>query len=462
MSYDKIELAFLKSIKQHPQMPLVIAYSGGVDSQVALHAIALLKHKKAISNAITVCHVNHGLSKNAYEWQVFAEQACLRLNLPLKICKVNVQAQAQQSLESLARDARYQALHSVYQEPSLIITGHHSDDQAETFLLALKRGSGLKGLSAMGNKTKYGKDLLLRPLLIIPRDNIVDYAKINDLTWVEDESNTDTHFDRNFIRNDIMPLLTTRWPSITNTINRSSKHCREGQLLLDELAADDLNTCYNSANSLIVASLALLSQKRFNNLIRYFLAKNNCLMPSTEQLAQLYQQLYANNDKNPAVKVGDNFIRRYKGILYLTAAFDDISQWQTDVVLSDIGVEKIVQLPDALGCLHFVKVACNESIKASQQIILPSPVQKVTVRFYHNNPTCLPDYRQHSRSLKKVLQELNIPTWQRKRIPFLYYDDIFVAAIGYFVCQNYLFRSLPSKARLPKEASVKLTISWAR
>lgn len=448
-----IESALLNTISKHPEMPLVIAYSGGVDSQVLLHAIASLTKTspsaQSISNPVMVCHVNHGLSDNALSWQAFAEQSCLSLNLPLKICQVNVQSQAQKSLESLARDARYQALRSIYQVPSLIITGHHSDDQAETFLLALKRGSGLKGLSAMGRESKQGKDLLLRPLLSISRADIVDYANINDLIWVEDESNADTRFDRNFIRNDIMPLLTKRWPSITSTINRSSEHCREGQLLLDELAADDLSVSLNDSKSLIVASLTLLSQKRFNNLIRYFLAQNKCLMPSTEQLAQLYQQLNAETDKNPVVKVGDNVIRRYKGILYLTADFTDISDWHTDIVFNDSKTE--VFLPDNLGKLHFFITIFEDATQGSQRIIMPKNGQKVTVRFNHNNPNCLPDYRNHSRSVKKILQELNIPVWQRKRIPFLYYDDVLVAAIGYFVCQNYV----------PKNNDYSILLNWS-
>lgn len=441
-----IESALFSTISKYPQMPLVVAYSGGVDSQVLLYALASLNQNNITSNPITVCHVNHGLSKNAPVWQAFATQACATLNLTLSVCQVNIQVQAQQSLEALARDARYQALQSIYSTSSLILTGHHSDDQAETFLLALKRGSGLKGLSAMTTEIKQGKDLLLRPLLKITRAQIIDYAQTKNLSWIEDESNTDTCFDRNFIRNDIMPLLVNRWPSIANTINRSSEHCREAQLLLDELAADDLHLCQHQVKSLSVGLLSQLSQGRFNNLIRYFLAQHHCLMPSTEQLAQLRLQLNAGDDKNPAVKLGEHYLRRYKGLLYLTAIFDDVSDWQAE--LSLIEKESCVELPDELGKLHFIKAefdSVHESgqcesrqCESRQCIVLPTKAQRVTIRFSHNNPTCLPDYRNHSRSLKKVLQELNIPSWQRKRVPFLYYDEVLVAAIGFFVCQDFV------------------------
>jgi len=446
---DLIESALLNVLNKYPKLPLVIAYSGGVDSQVLLHALASLKQKNSSSllalNAVTVCHVNHGLSSNASAWQLFAEQECQKLNFSLKTCQVNVQAKPQQSLEALARDARYQALQSVHNEASVIITGHHSDDQAETFLLALKRGSGLKGLSAMAKQSSLGKDTLIRPLLNISRAQILAYAKTHELTWVEDESNSDTNFDRNFIRNDILPLLTERWPSITNTINRSSDHCREGQLLLNELAVEDLNVCQHQAKSLLVDALKKLSPARFNNLLRYFLARHQCLMPSTEQLAQLHQQLNAADDKNPAVKVGEHYIRRYKGVLYLTAKFEDVSTWKTIVDLS-ADKELSIALPDNVGELsicvaqhkNIITIQFNQSgLVSLQEILAAKPKQQVSICFSHNNPRCLPDYRQHSRPLKKVLQELNITPWQRKRIPFLYYDDIFVAAIGHFVCQEF-------------------------
>lgn len=433
-----IELALCSAISKYPKTPLVVAYSGGVDSQVLLHALANLKYAKKVPNLITVCHVNHGLSENANKWQNFAEQTCRKLHLPFVACQVNVQPQVQQSLEALAREARYQALHSLCNEKSLIITGHHRDDQAETFLLALKRGSGLKGLSAMAEESFQGNDIFIRPLLNIPRAEIVHYAKERQLDWVEDESNSDTQFDRNFIRQKVMPLLTERWPSITQTINRSSTHCLEGQLLLNELAEQDLVNCSLNKLSLSVSELSKLSVARFNNLIRYFLAQQNYLMPSTEQLIQVHRQLLANEDKNPAIKVANHYLRRYKDALYLTADFEDVSDWQYTIDCLDLQTVDTIELPDNLGKLTLSNNQCFDVTSTNQRMMLPSKGQQITLRFCHNNPTCLPDYRNHSRSLKKILQELNIPPWQRKRVPFLYYNDQFVAAIGHFVCQSFL------------------------
>jgi len=440
-----IEKVLLSAINNHSTQPIVVAYSGGVDSQVLLHALIQLKQTKKLANSIIVCHINHGISQYSDDWQLFAQQQCQYYQVKLVVNAVNVKEKAQQSLEALARDARYKALQSVNEERSIILTGHHSDDQSETLLLALKRGAGLKGLSSMPEISQLEQHLLVRPFLHVSREVIIAYAQEHNLKWIEDDSNDDTRFDRNFIRQEIMPLLTKRWPSINKTINRSAQHCMEGQLLLDELAQQDLNECHVEVISLSVEKLKKLSQARFNNLLRFFMASQQCLMPSTEQLKQVYQQIFASEDKNPSVKVGDHYFRRYKNALHLTSDFQDVSQWQCEL---NLAVNSEVKLPDNLGQIsikidalptsEYVQIqyfSAKGVLIKSLAIPISKKEQKVMIKFEHNNPRCLPDYRQHSRDLKKVLQELNIAPWQRKRIPFLYYGESFVAAIGHFVCK---------------------------
>ncbi len=427
----------------HGNIELIIAYSGGVDSQVLLHALVQLKQNKLISNEITVCHVNHGLSDNAEHWQKLAAQECIKLSVNLVVKRVNVRSKAQQSLEALARDARYNALKSLRDKKSVVLTGHHSDDQSETFLLALKRGAGLKGLSAMSVQTKLGQHLLVRPLLNVARQEIEDYAQNHQLSWVEDESNLDVCFDRNFIRQEIIPLLRERWPSINNTINRSASHCLAGQELLDELAEQDLAVCKSGDSGLDVPVLTTLSAARFNNLIRFFMAQQGCLMPSTEQVNQVRLQLQAGADKSPQIKVAEQVFRRFKNTLFLTPEYSDISNWQGQVDLFQdtltVG-NNVLVLPDSLGELSFnTNVVTNTNSSTNLPCIsLPMQGQQVSVRFRHENPKCLPHFRQHSRTVKKVLQELNIAPWQRKRIAFLYYDNELVAAIGHFICQPFI------------------------
>lgn len=455
-----LESQLFNLLQPYSDTHIIIAYSGGIDSQVLLHALLNLKNadqKSAfhIINPISVCHVNHGLSDNAFEWERFAQQQCDLRQVSLDIFQVNVKPTAQHSLEELARNARYNAIKSLIIQKQLkktvVLTGHHSDDQAETLLLALKRGSGLKGLSSMKQTLPLADNILLfRPLLNLSRSEVEAYAKVNKLDWIDDESNEDIRFDRNFLRHNVLPIITKRWPSFLNTVNRSAEHCQEGEQLLAELAEQDLEQIqlpsYKLDNKLSLTKLIELSQARFNNVIRYFLHINQCLMPSRAQLAQLYLQLQADDDKTPAVKVGEYWLRRYQQSVYLTHDLSDVSYFKQAINFHPSQtIEKNVTLPDNLGDVFFnhKNVEHLNQVKILH-IIAPLEEQKVTISFIHNNPKCTPDYRQHSRILKKVLQELNIPPWERKRLPFLYYDDQLVAVLGYFVCKEFMAKETDS------------------
>lgn len=439
---NTIESALVKCFNSAPDKKIIIAYSGGVDSQVLLVALAALKQRKQLSNNIVVCHVNHGLSPNADSWQAFAQQQCDRFSLPLITRKLQLKKQPQQSLEAIARDARYQVLIQASVEPAFIVTGHHLNDQTETFLLALKRGSGLKGLSAMPENSVLAQHNLLRPLLSVSREEILSYAQQHELSWIEDESNTDEHYDRNFLRHQIIPALSERWPSINKTIARSAGHCFEAQQLLNELAEQDLTVCQTAPDKLSIVKLNSLSEARLKNLLRHFLASHQLLMPTEQQLAQICQQLNANSDKSPVIQLANCCLRRFQHELYLTHIYQDISSWQHNIDLDTLAAEPSVNiaLPDQLGAVSISTNSNTSNTDTTWQTTIKQPNvgQLVTIRFAHSNPTCLPEYRQRSRSLKKVLQELAIPPWQRKRLPFIFYDDELVAVVGHFVCQDYL------------------------
>ncbi len=436
-----IENTLRHFFSNYPTQSLLIAYSGGIDSQVLLHSLATLKKQNTINTNVRVCHIDHGLSVNATNWQKFAKEQCYKFDLALEIISVNVQATPQQSIEAQARDARYSALKSAADTGDLIVTGHHSDDQTETFLLALKRGSGLKGLSAMRSEMAFGDQLLVRPLLNISRAEIEAYADLHKLEWIQDESNNDERFDRNFLRHQISPKLIERWPSINKTIARSAEHCFEAQQLLDELAVEDLDNCQESSYKLSISHLNKLSEPRLKNLLRYFLSTHHILMPSSEQLMQICLQLNADSDKSPVVQLAQCCIRRYKGELYLTKIFQDVSAWQqtinSEVITDNMSLN--INLPDELGTLSVsTEVSVNQSTSNWQASIKkPEVNQVVRIFFSHDNPKCLPEYRQHSRSLKKVLQELSIPPWERQRLPFIFYDNELVAVAGQFICKGY-------------------------
>ena len=455
---NKIESALLAFFNNTNDKTIVVAYSGGVDSQVLLAALSTLKQQQQLTNPILVCHVNHGLSANAHFWQQFATEQCQQFSLPLTIHQLALKKLPQQSLEAIARDARYQCLIEASADSAFIVTGHHLNDQAETFLLALKRGAGLKGLSSMGQQSSLAQHSLVRPLLAMSREDIVAYAQERKLDWIEDESNEDQAFDRNFIRHTIVPELTRRWPSFNKTLSRSAGHCQDAQLLLNEVAKEDLNKVSFTDNVLSIPELLSLSELRFNNVIRFFLAKHDKLMPSSAQLMQIAQQLHADGDKNPSVKIANYCLRRYQQKLYLTDNFMDISEWSKSLVFTL--ERKKLELPDNLGNIQFAVidgandiVDTDSGVSNSHQninIIAPKAGQKVSIRFSHDNPKCLPHFRDKSRALKKVLQEAKIPTWQRQRIPFVYYDETLVAALGLFVCKNHI----------PQPEDSKLTLVW--
>ena len=460
---NTIETALLTFFSQRANQTIIVAYSGGVDSQVLLAALSKLKQQEKLRQNVKVCHVNHGLSANAPSWQNFAMQQCQQFSLPLTIHQLALKKLPQQSLEAIARDARYQCLIASSAEPAFIVTGHHLNDQAETFLLALKRGAGLKGLSAMSAQTQLAQHTLVRPLLDISREDIVTYAEQHELAWIEDESNQDQAFDRNFLRHTIIPELTTRWPSFNNTLSRSVSHCQDAQTLIDELAHEDFIKANINEKVLSIPALLNLSALRFNNVIRYFLAQHDKLMPSRAQLAQVAQQISAQSDKNPCVKINDYCLRRYQQQLYLTDDFANITEWKREINMN-AGVDTI-ELPDNLGIVQYdvtqtiaVDLVVNRDTRfnhaqgESQELRIKAPEvgQIVRVCFSHDNPKCLPHFRDKSRALKKVLQEEKIPTWQRQRIPFIYYDETLVAALGLFVCKSYL----------PQQDSRMLKLVW--
>ena len=449
-SLSVIQQTLTDRLQGYSTHALIIACSGGVDSIVLLHEISALVNIQKITNEVTVCYVDHGLSDNAKTWHNFVKTQCEQLGLVFIGKQVHLNKEANQSLEAQARNARYNALKEVSGENGVVITAHHQDDQVETFLLALKRGAGIKGLGAMASYTTLhtarGKLAIVRPLLAVSRQEIEKRAQQLKLTWIEDESNTDQQFDRNFLRQAVVPLLSQRWSGINKAVARTAGHCQDAQQLLDEVASADLQQCLTATNGLSISQLLSLSASRFNYVIRYYLEQEKQLMPSSHVLTELRQQLFSSQDKTPQVKVGTKWLRRYQETLMLTDNFADISAFQQRINLSDITLKSIsLVLPDSLGRLVFSLARDKQdelAVDVDNSLLLPQDTTELIVTFNHSNPVCLPDFRQHSRALKKVLQELNIPPWQRKRTPLVFCsepakNDQLVSAVGHFVCQPY-------------------------
>ncbi|MFA7269626.1 MAG: tRNA lysidine(34) synthetase TilS [Sterolibacterium sp.] len=262
------------------------------------------------------CHVNHGLSSNAEEWQSFCHRVCNDMRVPLDIVPIDIPRGSAEGLEAAARARRYAAFGGL--SADWIVLAQHRGDQAETLLFNLLRGSGLGGVAAMSETRELRSGLgLMRPLLGVARSEIDAYLMKHGLEWVEDESNQDTGFSRNFLRHKVIPLLQSRFPAAEKKLATASRHFSEAQALLDELALLDLGD-RPPLFPLPVSCLSRLPEPRARNLLRFLLARHGIRIPSGERLLEFVRQLLeAKPDRHPAAVFGNMQVRRQRGKVYL-------------------------------------------------------------------------------------------------------------------------------------------------
>ncbi|WP_139684060.1 tRNA lysidine(34) synthetase TilS [Vibrio tasmaniensis] len=414
---------------------LIVAFSGGVDSRVLLELAA----QYAKSHHIECCavHVHHGLSKNADLWAEQCQTWCDASSVPLAIERVSLDITSGESVEKLARDARYDSLQKHLSFGDILITGQHIDDQLETFLLALKRGSGPKGLSSMAKVMLFGEAFIVRPLLSVTRSDIEASAHDMGLAWVEDESNQDLRFDRNFIRHQVAPTLTARWPSFRESVSRSAQLCAEQELLLDELLESHFQQALgdSKSQSLSIEVLSQHSDLLRARLLRMWLSHCNQPMPSQKQLKLIWVEVAcAQADANPKFVLNEVEIRRFNHQLYLVQDTKDLSNWQ-----SDISMEDSLVLPDSLGELHLTSAVSDgvSNHREAQRFSLNKTSGTLRVTFNPEGLSAHPVGRGHSRKLKKLFQEYQVPSWLRRRTPILMDGDRVIAVLGLFVDKNY-------------------------
>ncbi|WP_060982521.1 tRNA lysidine(34) synthetase TilS [Vibrio splendidus] len=414
---------------------LVVAFSGGVDSRVLLELAA----QYAKSHHIECCavHVHHGLSINADHWAEQCQTWCDALSVSLFIERVSLDISRGESVEKLARDARYQAFKKHIRQGDVLVTGQHIDDQVETFLLALKRGSGPKGLSSMAKVMPFANAYIVRPLLSVTRTDIEGAARDMALTWVEDESNQDVRFDRNFIRHQVTPALTERWPSFRESVSRSAQLCAEQELLLDELLESHLQQALggNQNQSLSIEALYQHSDLLRARLLRMWLNHCNQPMPSQKQLKLIWDEVAcAQADANPKLVLNEVEVRRFNHQLYVVKETKDLSSWQSNISMGDSLV-----LPDGLGELYFNAAATDNLPSNSyvQSFSLPKVNGTLRVILNPEGLSAHPVGRGHSRKLKKLFQEYQVPSWLRRRTPILMDGDRVIAVLGLFVDKNY-------------------------
>lgn len=400
------------------QTDFLIGLSGGVDSVVLLDLFRQLPQIK-----LRAVHVYHGLSPNAENWALFCEQLCKRWDIPFFLQKVQVETTG--SVEANARAARYQAVSEIIQPNEVFVTAHHLDDQAETFLLALKRGSGIKGLSAMPVLGEQAGFQVFRPLLSIEKSALITYAEQNKLAWIHDESNADNRFERNFLRNAILPVLNQRFPQFNRMVARSASLCAEQQALIEELLGEELARRTDSAHCLDIRGFEQFSALKQQQLVRLWLAKCALQMPSQAQLqAVISEVIFAKAGQNPEVVLGEKIVRRFQEKLVITQPLPAINDFVAELPAVEQG-EFSLELPSGLGRIVRTKseiIYHTGSGRLTHQIPLPLTQAPLTLKLrqggkvsVYGKPLC--------EEMKKLYQQHHVPVWERDRTPLIFFQN---------------------------------------
>lgn len=413
-------------ILQQQTNKLFVAYSGGIDSHVLLHAVKLLQ-VQGLAIEVQAVHVNHHLSAQADAWAQHCQQICADLHVPLIQLNVQLEKNSDESLEAQARDARYAAFVNALPAGSVILTAHHQDDQAETLLLQLLRGAGPKGLQAMPVSRQHEHLTLLRPFLGVTKKALLAFAQEHHLHWVEDDSNNDVNLQRNLLRKEVMPQLQKHWPKAKATIARSAEYFVQAHQCTQDLAALDYKHCHDKQNTLVIGALLKLPHYRQKQVVRYWLLQQGFNLPSAVKLEQIFTEVIAaKEDAMPCVHWQGVEVRRYRDRLYANkplSAFDATQALTWDW-------RQPLTLPVAMGTL----VATQ---KQGQGISLNEIAGLLEVRFRQGGEKCYLPGRLGGHSLKNLFQEWGVPTWQRDRTPLLYYKNQLVAVVGYCICAGF-------------------------
>ncbi len=421
-----LSVNLLSKIEALPEAPCYwVAYSSGLDSHVLLYAMAQIRER--LSGSLRAIHVHHGLQSDADQWSQHAIDESQRLSIELTTLKLDLQPAKGESLEAVARDARYQAMSALLGRGDMLLTAQHQNDQAETLLLQLMRGSGPSGLAAMPELAALGEAWLARPLLDVTRAELLNYAQQHELSWIEDGSNADLRFDRNYIRHQLMPLIEQRWPAASSTIARSARHCAEARQLINHLAASDfLQVAIEGESRLSAAALHQLPAPRCRAVLRHWVEVQGFQCPTAAHVDRIMTEvLGAAEDRLPLVAWAGAEVRRFRDQLFIMAP---LLSHESSAVFPWMGGSQL-SLPSGLGSLH-VQMG-SEALHVWRQ-------GRIEVRFRRGGERCHRQGEAVSRALKKVFQEqLHIPPWLRDRVPLIYIDDELLAVAGFFICNSF-------------------------
>jgi len=425
--------------EQFSPRKIAIALSGGLDSMALLH----LAHEWTREHGVELVafHIHHGLSPNADEWLAHCERRCAALGIGFAQRRLSV-PKSKSGVEAAARKLRYAALGELCREHGvrLMLTAHHLDDQAETVLLQLLRGSGPAGLSGM-DAVNAAPGLLgspglvmARPLLTHTREELESYARAQGIAWVDDESNDDTRYARNALRHQVMPALAAAFPGFQQRFARSAAHARSAQRLLTELAEQDLAACLDG-EAIDLGKLRVMSMDRIYNLLRHWFATRGLAMPSTAWLAEMVAQLLeARHDAQLLVTHPECHIRRHRECLYITPKLADLAGMRNpddEGVIEKFGQtfrwhgEARLAFPAYGGVLCFEPAGqgFDAGWLRARELEIDFRKGGERLKLAPNRPT---------RSLKALYQAADVPAWERVRLPIVStgHELLFAAGVG--------------------------------
>lgn len=380
--------------------PLLVGLSGGLDSTALLHALA--QDPQARAQGLRAVHVHHGLHSSAGEWASHCAQFCDALGIPLVVAEVLVERDSGEGLEAAARKARYAAFGNLLEPDEVLVTAHHRDDQAETFLLRALRGSGPDGLAAMRPWRKFAAGKHWRPLLDTPRSELLAYADLHGLAWLEDPSNEDLRHDRNFLRQRVLPLLHERWPQADAAFTRSAVLSADAAELLqreDALALALARTA--DPRALSVPALLELPAARRARVLRRWIEELGLPPLPGEGVAQIESDLLpARADARARFEWCDGVIERWRDLLH--------AQWRREPLPVEWNIEWNGREPLPLPGGDLLRLEGAESFPSPLRVFARQGGERIV----------LPG-RAHSHTLKNLLQELGVPPWEREALPLL-------------------------------------------
>ncbi len=404
---------------------IVVGLSGGIDSVVLLQALHSLKEQGRLDFPFRALHIHHGLHVDADAWKAFCEKFCAGLDVPLEISKVHVEITepgAATGLENAARDARYSAFESSLEIGQALLLAHHLDDQLETFLLRLMRGAGIRGLAGMPRYRVLATSFLFRPLLDFSRESLIDYARTHGLEWIEDSSNQDIRFDRNYCRHKLLPVIEQRWTNYRESWNKSLILMGEADEQLKELAEIDLNFVVRDRVDVIgLKQLLRLSDARRRNALRCWFGHLGLEEPGWNQLQQLSHAVVSTDVNGFAgLRLGACLLYCFKGNLYALQISQDFDN--TQELTWRLEKQSKLELPGN-GILRAESVL-GSGIRASN-------VCSMNIKYRTGGEACQLVGRPTKR-LKKLLQEEEVLPWLRERLPLLYLKDdlAYIPGIG--------------------------------